>query len=52
MNMAGPPFSLAGLHRIFIGYAITMLPAGLLADRFGGGIVLVTGTLWWVVFTS
>lgn len=35
----------------FIGYAITMLPAGLLADRFGGGIVLVTGTLWWVVFT-
>ncbi|MHB9328759.1 MFS transporter [Phytobacter ursingii] len=35
----------------FIGYAITMLPAGLLADRFGGGIVLVTGTLWWVIFT-
>lgn len=35
----------------FIGYAITMLPAGLLADRFGGGIVLMTGTLWWVVFT-
>lgn len=35
----------------FIGYAITMLPAGLLADKFGGGIVLVTGTLWWVVFT-
>ncbi|AYL65167.1 MULTISPECIES: MFS transporter [Citrobacter] len=35
----------------FIGYAVTMLPAGLLADRFGGGVVLVTGTLWWAVFT-
>ncbi|MCZ8767700.1 MFS transporter, partial [Escherichia albertii] len=35
----------------FIGYAITMLPAGLLADRFGGGIILVTGTLWWALFT-
>ena len=23
----------------FIGYAVTMLPAGLLADRFGGGVV-------------
>lgn len=35
----------------FIGYAVTMLPAGMLADRFGGGIVLMTGTLWWAVFT-
>ncbi|WP_114194401.1 MFS transporter [Edaphovirga cremea] len=35
----------------FIGYAVTMLPAGALADRFGGGIVLVTGTLWWAFFT-
>ncbi|WP_192458183.1 MFS transporter [Musicola keenii] len=35
----------------FIGYAITMLPAGMLADRFGGGIVLMTGTLWWAIFT-
>jgi MFS family permease len=35
----------------FIGYAITMLPAGALADRFGGSVVLVTGTLWWAVFT-
>ncbi|PWC15790.1 MFS transporter [Brenneria roseae subsp. americana] len=35
----------------FIGYAVTMLPAGALADRFGGGVVLVTGTLWWALFT-
>ncbi len=35
----------------FIGYAVTMLPAGALADRFGGGVILVTGTLWWAIFT-
>lgn len=35
----------------FIGYAITMLPAGALADRFGGGFILLTGTLWWSIFT-
>lgn len=35
----------------FIGYAVTMLPAGMLADRLGGGVVLVTGTLWWALFT-
>ncbi|WP_246856788.1 MFS transporter [Brenneria corticis] len=35
----------------FIGYAITMMPAGILSDRYGGSIVLVIGTLWWAVFT-
>ncbi|AUH02489.1 MFS transporter [Prodigiosinella confusarubida] len=35
----------------FIGYAITMLPSGMLSDRLGGGIVLMIGTLWWAVFT-
>ena len=35
----------------FIGYALTMLPAGWLADRFGATKVIVTGTLMWSVFT-
>ncbi len=35
----------------FIGYAITMLPAGYLADKFGAGKVIVVGTLFWSLFT-
>lgn len=35
----------------FIGYAVTMIPAGWLADRFGGGLVLIFGTLWFCIFT-
>lgn len=35
----------------FIGYAITMLPAGWLADKFGAGKVIVVGTLVWSLFT-
>lgn len=35
----------------FIGYAVTMIPSGALADRFGGGLVLIIGTLWYCVFT-
>lgn len=35
----------------FIGYAITMLPAGYLADKFGAGKVMVVGTLVWALFT-
>lgn len=35
----------------FIGYALTMLPAGWLADRFGATKVIVIGTLVWSVFT-
>lgn len=35
----------------FIGYALTMLPAGWLADKFGATKVIVTGTLMWSVFT-
>ncbi|MCR6546387.1 MFS transporter [Dehalobacterium formicoaceticum] len=35
----------------FIGYAMTMLPAGALADRFGATKVIVAGTLFWSIFT-
>jgi len=35
----------------FIGYALTMLPAGWLSDRFGATKVIVIGTLLWSVFT-
>lgn len=35
----------------FIGYAMTMLPAGALADKFGATKVIVAGTLFWSVFT-
>jgi len=35
----------------FIGYALTMLPAGFLADKFGAGKVIVVGTLVWSLFT-
>lgn len=35
----------------FIGYAMTMLPSGWLADHFGATRVIVTGTLLWAAFT-
>lgn len=35
----------------FIGYALTMLPAGWLADKFGATKVILSGTLLWSVFT-
>ncbi|MHB8073078.1 MFS transporter [Desulfosporosinus fructosivorans] len=35
----------------FIGYAMTMLPAGWLADKFGATKVIVIGTLFWSIFT-
>ncbi|HEY1701429.1 MAG TPA: MFS transporter [Trebonia sp.] len=35
----------------FIGYTIFQIPAGLLADKFGGKRTLLVGSLWWSVFT-
>jgi MFS family permease len=35
----------------FIGYALTMLPAGYLADRFGSGKIMVVGILFYSLFT-
>lgn len=60
MSMAGPSlmkhynwsateFGLASTA-FFIGYAITQIPGGRLADRFGGGKVVLTGALVWSVF--
>ncbi|KJS03715.1 MAG: MFS transporter [Peptococcaceae bacterium BRH_c4a] len=34
----------------FIGYALTQIPGGWLADRFGGTKVIMLGTLWWSLF--
>lgn len=34
----------------FIGYAIMQMPGGRLADRFGGGKVVIIGALFWSVF--
>lgn len=34
----------------FIGYASMMIVGGWLADRFGGGKIVVFGALWWSVF--
>lgn len=35
----------------FIGYAVMMLPSGSLSDRFGGGRILILGTLFWSLLT-
>jgi len=61
MSMAGPSlmkeFSWSATQfgwvqtAFFIGYAITMIPAGALADKFGAGRVLVVGSIWYALFT-
>lgn len=61
MSMAGPSlmqeFGWSALQfgwvqtAFFIGYAVTMMPAGALADKFGAGRVLVVGSIWYAIFT-
>jgi sugar phosphate permease len=34
----------------FIGYALTQIPGGWLADRLGGSKVIFWGTIWWSIF--
>lgn len=34
----------------FIGYALTQIPGGWAADRWGGSKVILLGTIWWSVF--
>lgn len=60
MSMAGPSlmkhFGWNGTQfglvstAFFIGYACTMILGGWLADRFGGGKVLIVAALWWSLF--
>ncbi|KNZ43154.1 MFS transporter [Acetobacterium bakii] len=60
MSMAGPSmikhygwtatqFGLVSTA-FFIGYACTQIPGGWLADRFGGGKIVMFGAIWWSVF--
>lgn len=46
---SGTQFGLASTA-FFIGYGITMLPSGPLADKFGTTKILVFGVLFWSVF--
>ena len=39
------------LSSFFVGYLLTQVVGGRLADRFGGKVVLLTGVLWWSLFT-
>jgi MFS family permease len=39
------------LSSFFVGYLLTQVVGGRLADRFGGKIVLASGVLWWSLFT-
>lgn len=34
----------------FLGYALTQIPGGWMADRWGGSKVILAGTLWWSAF--
>lgn len=49
-NWSGTDFGLVSTA-FFIGYALTMLPAGWLSDKFGATKVIIAGTLLWSVFT-
>lgn len=48
-NWSATQFGLVSTS-FFIGYACTMILGGWLADRFGGGKVIIFGALWWSVF--
>lgn len=48
-NWSGTQFGLVSTA-FFIGYACTQIIGGWLADRFGGGKVVIVGALWWSVF--
>lgn len=60
MSMAGPSMmnhfgwnaSQYGIvsTAFFIGYACTQIIGGWLADRFGGGKIVMIGAIWWSIF--
>ena len=39
------------LSAFFVGYFLTQVVGGWLADRFGGKVILGIGVLWWSLFT-
>src|ERR1700676_5531418 len=39
------------LAAFFVGYLLCMLPAGWMANRYGGRRVLAGAVIWWSVFT-
>jgi MFS transporter, ACS family, solute carrier family 17 (sodium-dependent inorganic phosphate cotransporter), other len=39
------------LAAFFVGYLLCMLPAGWMANRYGGRRVLAGGVIWWSIFT-
>lgn len=39
------------LSVFYIGYLVTQLLGGYLADRFGGKVILAIGVIWWSAFT-
>ncbi len=48
-NWSATDFGLVSTS-FFIGYACSMIIGGCLADKFGGGKLLIMGALWWSVF--
>lgn len=42
----------AAITAFFAGYAITQIPGGLLADKFGVRKVAASAMLWWSIFTA
>lgn len=48
-NWTGTDFGLVSTS-FFIGYAGSMIIGGWLADRFGGGKVVMFGAMWWSLF--
>lgn len=40
------------LSSFAVGYMLAQVPGGLLADRYGAKVVLVTGSLFWAFFTG
>ena len=48
-NWTGTQFGLVSTA-FFIGYACSMIIGGWLADRFGGGKVIIFGAVWWSIF--
>lgn len=47
------PVAMGGiLTAFFVGYALTQIPGGVLADRYGPTVVLTASICWWSVMTA